>query len=255
MQHMQGWMKAVLCAAACMTQAAVAEVSKPSAFMTQVRVEVGPDGSIVSAQADQGLHEKVRESIERRVSAWTFAPPTEQGRPVSAVTYVQVAACLVSKQDAVSLAIANAGNGPYRPPRVEFQPRSAPPPGLLSATALQLTIDYNVLANGRATFEQVHINSPTDARGARWLEGMAAQWVKAQRFKPEQLNNVPVSTRMQTNITLSGGPTTPRDLNNQRSLELPRQALSRECLQALGDTADQTVVVDSPVKLLSRGES
>ncbi|WP_349777763.1 energy transducer TonB [Xanthomonas sp. WHRI 6108] len=253
MQHMQGWMKGVLCVAACLSQAAVAEVGKPSAFMTQVRVEVGPDGSIVSAQADKGLHEKLRDSIERRVGAWTFSPPTEQGKPVSAVTYVQVAACLVPKQDAVNLAIANAGNGPYRPTLVQFQPRSAPPPGLLSATALQLTIDYNVLANGHATFEQVHISSPTDARGARWLEGMAAQWVRAQRFKPEQLNNVPVSTRMQTNITLSGGPTTPRDLNNQRSLELTRQALSPECLQALGDTADQTVVVDSPIKLLPRG--
>lgn len=253
MQHMQGWMKGVLCVAACLSQAAVAEVGKPSAFMTQVRVEVGPDGSIVSAQADKGLHEKLRDSIERRVSAWTFAPPTEQGKPVSAVTYVQVAACLVPKQDAVNLAIANAGNGPYRPTLVQFQPRSGSTTGLLSATALQLTIDYNVLANGRATFEQVHISSPTDARGARWLEGMAAQWVRAQRFKPEQLNNVPVSTRMQTNITLSGGPTTPRDLNNQRSLELTRQALSPECLQALGDTADQTVVVDSPVKLLPRG--
>ncbi|NHF65524.1 energy transducer TonB [Xanthomonas hortorum] len=251
MKHLQKWI--LVCAAVFVSSAAAAEVGEPSAFMTQVKVEVGSDGSVMSAEAEKGLNEEIRTGIERQVSAWTFAPPTEQDKPVSAVTYVQVAACLVPKQDSVSLAIANVGNGPYRPMLVQFQPLSAPPPGLLSATTLQLTIDYSVQANGRATFEHVQINSPTDARGERWLKSMASQWVKAQRFKPEQLNNVPVSTRMQTNITLVASTADSRDKENWSAQELARQALSPACLKALGQNDDQTVVVDSPVKLLPRG--
>ena len=118
-----------------------------------------------------------------------------------------------------------------------------------------------VAPDGSATLESMEVlgkNPSRDRRRDKIFEPELAQWIASLRFEPEQLDGVPVATRISivADFKLVGEYVHSPRLAKERAGQKrgSRAEASRECLAASReDGSPVPVVLDSPFKPLGAG--
>jgi hypothetical protein len=219
-------------------------------FRATAHVVVEADGVPSRAEASHKLPEPIRQAVEQHVLQLRFQPVVVDGVARTASTQVLLEACAVQQPGGeLSLAIDYRSNGPGYSSG-EARPTPLTYPRAAAEAAVEGTFDLvvRVETDGSAMVESIK-----RLRGnQRMFERDIRAWVEAQRYVPEQVDGVPVATRLTQHVDFYVF----APYREQRGLgsEEARRA-SQRCAAAGADgqPAHDPVVLDSPLKLLSSG--
>lgn len=226
-------------------------------FSTQARVEVDGQGRVAGVTTDAALAPVFAQAVKATVEKMRFAPPMKDGRPVSGVTFVWLGACAVPEAASADyrFAVVYQGNGPARHgpyPRYPFEMMHA-------GQSAKMRLNYHILANGSAEIDAIEM---TEGRGQyrALLRKTLQDWIAASTFEPEQLDGLPVTTKMSMPVEFKAGPQ-----QNYNSLASARKhaeketqasaAASRSCMTAKqgSDLQEREMALDSPFHLQPQG--
>lgn len=226
-------------------------------FDVEARVEVNTKGDVVSVQPRASAGPAIDSLLQSTVSRWRFAPPMRDGVAVSGVTFVRLMACVAPTEGQQGLAFSYRGNGPARlgssvSPRISLY--------LRDNQSVKLTVDYRVLADGRAELDEFRFDSRVGAAAGGAIRSEVLAWLKQARFEPEQLDGKPVVTRVRMPMEVSRGASgnraqveaqTKRD-DARRQSALAGSPACQAAMKAQPATGGE-VAMDSPFSLLSQG--
>lgn len=228
-----------------------AEKPKLVAFRAEARVAIDANGKPTQVEASKDLPEAIKEYIEKRVSAWSFAPPQRDGRVSAGVTYVHLGACAIPVANGYSLAIDYKGNGPgYENAYGRLLPPRYPAAAQMAGQEAAINVTYIVEADGKATLESQDFTGtgrPTDPI-RKAFEVAIRDWVRQLRHSPEELAGNPVRTRLTVPVIFTLGDN-PRE---EWLAELRKEAEeSNECKMASDQQPGlMPIALDSPFQLV-----
>lgn len=227
------------------------------AFNASVLVEVDATGKPIRVEAPADLPEAIRAFVQKRVASWQYTPARQDGRAVSAVTYVKVGACAVPLPDGkgYSLGVDFKGNGPRLASANE---RMAPPPypAEMRRKGAQGTysVNYTIQPDGSTRVSSVEVVEGGN-QYARVFRATLEGWVEKFRYDPELVNGQAVATTMSVPVEFRLGPVGPDShwLDDYRQELQQRAIASNECIAAgNNDVSPMPLAQDSPVKVTPR---
>lgn len=143
-------------------------------------LEVGPDGSVLDYALQSDLDPDVAALVDRTVRSWRFEPVLVDGRPVVAVTRMQLRLEAIPRGDAYALRVADVWLG--APDPTNIPPPAYPAAALEEDIGAQVTLLLQVDAAGRVRdvhVEQVSLSDTAGKRTERIRESFASASRKA----------------------------------------------------------------------------
>lgn len=183
-------------------------VAEPVLIPMRAALDIDREGHVAGVEFvdAEGVPVILTQSAETEIRRWAFAPPTRGGQAVSGRTYALVRMCLIPKGEQYEYTVSYAGNGPLSRfhPSKSWSPDVPRPPDIKRLTG---TITYLVSPEGKATLESAVLDDEAlrEDYGRKWFL-FQADWLKQQRFVPEQIDGVPVATRVNYATWISFGP-------------------------------------------------
>lgn len=202
------WLPLVFGVGAALPGAAGEMAAEPVLIPMRAALDIDREGQVAGIEFVDAERVPVilAQSAEAEIRRWVFAPPMRDGRAVSGRTYALVRMCLIPSGEQYEYTVSYAGNGPlsrFHPPK-SWSPDVPTPPGIKRLTG---TITYLVSPEGKATLESAVLDDEAlrEKYGRQWFL-FQADWLKQQRFVPEQIDGVPVATRVNYATWISFGP-------------------------------------------------
>lgn len=245
----------LLAALACLVVSAQAsDASAPIPFRVMAKVWVDANGQPSQVRAMNALPQAVSASIEERVAMWRFQSPVVDGTPRSGITYVSLGACAVPEPDgSLRLALKYTGNGPgYADGVVALPPPRYPIDMARRGLGGEWKVNYVVELDGSATLVGIAESQP-DPRTLKLVEPALRAWVKSMRHLPEQIDGVPVRTRVSTPVSMM---VVKRASSGKALFARQKRRLegSPECAAVMEQGGDQRpFALDSPFRRLDAG--
>ena len=213
---------------------------KPIAFTTYAKVVVDAAGVPTKVEADRNLPQELRTYIEGLGARWRFEPISVQGGSGTGATYVSLGACAVPEATGgYRFAIDYRYNGPGRPGGVLSPPRY-PVDAMVERIEGTLFVTMEVKPDGRAVIQETAFEG-AEPRHERFFTRTARDWVRNLQFMPEELDGVPVATRIRVPVQFTMGSPTPQE-------KAAATSASPACSAAAGVPAMLPVALDSPFK-------
>ena len=220
----------------------------PILLHAEVALDVDPEGRVAAVEISRG---KVPAALIDRVDAaarqWRFQPLMRDGKAVNGRTYARMEICLVPNEDEYQVAIDYRGNGPgFLPPR---NPKSTIlPVRELARHGIRLEgkIRYRVGVDGRAVLEYAELSDPELKKkyGDIWRRQQSL-WMAEDRYRPEQINGVPVATLLEVATSEEWAP------SDERKRRRAEYAMGTQaCRVAAGSASSEPTAVDSPFRRL-----
>ncbi len=216
-------------------------------FKANARVVVDENGVPTQVEASQKLPEPIRRAVEARVAQWRFQPLVVDGQPRTGTTHVFLDACAVQQQDGeLNIAMDYLWNGPgYVDGELRHPVPAYPAEAARGGNEGSFRVIVKIGADGVATVESIERQKGV----LKLFEPTLRAWATAFRYVPEEIDGVPVETRiaMPVDFTIYG-PNPPR---TERARRIAAVQSSSTCATASqGGTRTNPVVLDSPFKLL-----
>ena len=214
-------------------------------FKADVRVGVGEDGAPREVVVNQQLPEPIRRAMEARIAQWRFEPLVVDGRPSVGTTYVFVDACVVQREDGqLGVAMDYLWNGPgYADNALRHPPPLYPPDAARAGSVGSFRVIKRIGVDGAVTIESIErLSGPRKS-----FESALRAWATALRYVPEEVNGVPVETRIVIPVDFKlSGPPSRKDRAKQRVAAQGSDA----CITASGGgEQDNPVVSESLFRL------
>lgn len=164
------------------------------------------------------------------------------------MTFVRVGACAIPVAGGYRLGLDFKGNGPAI---VDAGPWFIPPPRypqemLRAGGEGSFQVSYTIQVDGTTRVDSIEPLAGTGGRHVKAFRSALTSWIKALRYRPEQVNGIPVATEMSFPVDF--------ELRDAKSLqgyreELEHRALaSREWVAAMPG-GPLPIARNSPVKV------
>lgn len=233
---------AVLCIGTAMADGPVRE---PVQFRASAHVVVGVDGVPSAVEASGKLPGPIREAVHAHVADMRFEPLVIDGKARTGSTHVFLDACAIPQDDGrLNIAMEYRANGPgYLDGELRLRLPDYPAEAMYSGSEGSFTVNVVVARDGTVEVESVQ----REKGSLRVFEPAVRAWASSLRYIPEQVDGVPVETRL--SIPLDFTLSLPARGRAARERRLAEILETRTCAAAAqGQSRRDTVVVDSPFK-------
>ena len=222
--------------------------SKPIHFRAHARVSLDAQGLPRQVDVDQKLPGVVRTAIAEQVMQWRFEPALVDAQAHPGATTVFVDACAAPAADgSMRLGVDYSWNGPgYADGRYHLPAPRYPIDAAKRGKVGVFRVVAQIGKDGRATVDAIEAQQGD----LRWFEEALRNWVASLRYVPEEVDGMPVATRVAipVDFSMDGGALSYRQQARQ---ERETKRRSPECKAAMGEGTDEAirpVVLDSPFK-------
>lgn len=218
-------------------------LQEPVAFKATAKVVVDAQGVPQTVVASQALPEPIRFAVEQRVAEWRFEPLVIDGQPRTGSTHVFLEACAVPREDGgLSIAMEYTGNGPgYPDGELRLRLPEYPTDAMRSGSTGSFRVVVVVGADGSAVVESIQ----REQGSLRYFEAPLRAWASSLRYVPEEVDGVPVSTRISIPLDFTLARPSRRNAETRDS---------KACATASqGGWPRDPVVLDSPFRPLASG--
>lgn len=178
--------------------AASESTAAPVKFWANARVSIDQHGTPQRVEPSVKLGEVVRTLVEQRVLRWRFEPAVVEGQAKAGVTYVFLAGCAVPSSDGtfdVAMAFTGHGPGPVDGELIR-RPPAYPPNAARAGNEGRFRVTMRVGTDGKATLESV---DAIEGNARPFREALRA-WVGSRLYVPEEVDGMPVSTSISSEV-------------------------------------------------------
>lgn len=225
----------------------------PVQFQASALVAVDAEGVPQQAEASALLPAHLREIVEHRAMALRFKPVVIDGERKGGTTHVFLQGCILPGNDgSLRIAMDYSHNGPgYADGALRLPPLAYPRAAWAAGVQGSFELIVLVAADGSASIESIEGRR----RDLRPFREALETWVASMRYVPEQIDGVPVATRISifTDFVIGEYAASRRVARDQaEQTRLAEAKASKQCIDAARDErTPPSVALDSPFKLLS----
>jgi len=181
----------LLLAAATATAASAAE---PRVVLSDAyaAVELDAAGSVESVQVQGELPGAMASAVEANVRRLKFTPPSRDGRPVSARTFVRMQTCAekVGSDYRLSMRFRTQGPMPLQPTPPEY-----PIEALRAGVSAEYRYVTQVNPDGSVSLAEL-TRTGRDKSYDREFRRAIQRWAQAQHYRPESVAGTAIGTRL-----------------------------------------------------------
>lgn len=216
-------------------------------FKANARVVVDEHGVPREVVASPKLPEPIRHAVEAHVAQLRFEPIVVDGQRRAGTTHVFLDACAVEQEDGrLNVAMDYRWNGPgYADGELVRRPPSYPVEAMRGRSEGSFRVIVKIGADGVAAVESIEREKGV----LKLFEPTLRAWATALRYVPEEIDGMPVETRIAIPVeyTVSG----PNPSRAERARRTATVQSSSSCAAASqGGAQTNPVVLDSPFRLL-----
>lgn len=215
-------------------------------FKANARVVVDENGVPTQVDASQRLPEPIRDAVAAHVAQLRFEPLVIDGKRRAGTTHVFLDACVVQQEDGqLNIAMDYRWNGPGYADGELVRPSPAYP---REAAQIGIEGSFRITLKIRTDGTPVVESIKRQKESLKAFEPTLRAWATAWRYAPEEVDGVPVETRISIPVDFTiYGPSPPR---TERARRIAAVQASSTCATASqGGTQTNPVVLDSPFRL------